>query len=387
MNKNFLRIAACTATITTSFAFGAVPKSSSVESLDAQMKDIRTQTPVDTYGATMRNAAPKVDGSGVFITADALFWKAHVGGTDYAFSDNHPAALPPKKGNNKDISFGWDWGLRAGIGFNTSHGDWDLSAVYTYFNADGSDSYNAGVNSSAVPLKSSSVISTAAGDGALRDFAYCKKAHSQFDFNLNSVDLELKRSYFNSKSVAFTPHIGLKGAWLDLDQTTRYSGGDKIDVAPTDEVLGLEVDNVKVNDGNRFSGIGPRAGFHGRATLGNGFSAFGQFAGSFIWGQFNTRHKEVFSADPDRYKVSVSSSMSQFTPNADMQLGLVYDTYLNKKQQHLTISAGYDLQYYFRVSQSLYPDKVRNALLVFAYDRLAQDVSLHGLTLSAKLDF
>lgn len=385
MKKNLLLISSVMSTI---FASSLIAEAATLDELNTQMEDVRTETPIGSYGAYMTTARPKVDvhGEKIYFAMDAIYWKAAVGSTDYAYSANSPFATKPTKGSNKDISFGFDWGLRVGAGLHIDHGDWDLSGQYTYFQSNARDSYTAGINSSAVPLRAYLGITDVVTG---RDFKFCTKTYSQFSLDMNSGEVILSRNYYNSSKLSFNPHFGLKGAWINLNQVTKYSGGD---TSPPLGGTGLGDDNVKVSDASRFGGVGPKAGFDSKWYLDNGFSVFGNIGASLIWGHVHVNHKERFSHPPVIYpthivegKVGVSSSNSQFVPHADMQLGLVYDTYINEKQQHLSISAGYDLQYYFRINQMLLPDVTK--FIEYGYDKADQDLSMHGLTITAKLDF
>ena len=154
-----LSIAIASLMMTSSAAYAAMDMDSRVSQLEKQMSQVRTENPMGTYGANTASARPDlVDGNGWFFTADVLYWHGKVGGTDYAYSDQDPTAQLPIKGRNKDISFDWDWGLRAGVGYRFEHDGWDLSAQYTLFDSNGSDSTVAGPNSSLVPLRGTSTI-------------------------------------------------------------------------------------------------------------------------------------------------------------------------------------------------------------------------------------
>ncbi len=360
--------------------FAAYGNSKTLEEVTTKMDQVGTVNVSDTFGTYMTNASPNINGADVFVRADALYWKAYVAGTDYAYSDDTSFVIAPVSGRNKDVSFSFDWGLRAGLGMNFDESGWDTSLTYTYFNTGGSHNYTSGAGNTAMQLRAYPDITELETSDS---FQFCEKASSKVDFNINAFDLEFARSYYNSSKLSFRPHFGLKGVWIDLDQGITYAGGQQFGA-----ILGLVNENVKVSDGNRFGGIGPRGGVNSKWYLTNGFSIFGNFAGSFMWGNLKVQHKEKYSRNPDRDKVSITANLKQFTPNLDMQLGLVFDKYLNNNQQHLSIAAGFDAQYYFRVNQMLIVDQMTSSdYPYFSYKRPGKDASLHGLTLSAKLDF
>lgn len=368
--------------VTSSAAFAAIDMDSRVTQLENQMSQVRTETAMGTYGANTATARAEVDGYGWFFTADVLYWHAKVGGTEYAYTDQDPVASLPISGRSKDIDFEWDWGFRVGLGYNFEHDGWDLQAQYTYFDSNGSDSTRPGQNSSVVPLRgSSSITEIAANNNA--PFLYCASGKSQFDFDFQSIDLDLGRAYFISGKLSFRPFWGLKTAWLDLEQIVRYTGGPTV-VDPNGNIisLGLEGSTVHVKDDCDFWGMGPRVGVDSKWHLGNGFSIFGNVAGALLFGYFDVDHKERWSNAVDQ-RIKIHASRHAFSPTVQMQLGLRYDRYIHNNKQHLGIGLGFEANYWWRQNQMLKIDDSQ----VLKYERYSEDVSMHGVTLDFKWDF
>lgn len=356
---------------------------SRVTQLENQMQQVRTETAMGTYGAKTATARPEVDGRGIFFTLDVLYWRANVGGTEFAYSDNDPSGSIPIKGRTKDIDFGWDWGVRAGIGYNFEHDGWDIRLKYTWFEGDGDESTNPGLNSSVIPLRgSSTIVSTVANPN--NRFLFCKSAKAQFDFEYQSLDLELGRAYYTSGKLSFRPFWGLRTAWIDLNQSTKYTGGDPVpfpDPGPGDK-LGLQVNTVSIKDSSNFWGIGPRLGVDSKWYLGYGVSIFGNVTGALLFGHFDVDHREKFSPNLDN-RIKLNADRHAFSPTAQMQLGLRYDTYIHNDKQHLGIGLGYEANYWWRQNQMIKIDDSE----VVKYERYSEDISMHGLTLDIKWDF
>jgi len=288
--------------LASSTAFTHMDMDSRVSQLENQMQQVRTETAMGTYGAQTAIARPEVDGRGWFLTLDILYWHAKVGGTEYAYSDDSPAATLPIKGRTKHIDFKWDWGLRFGLGYNFAHDGWDAHLQYTWYDSSGSNSTRAGLNSSIVPLRGSSqIVATIVPPGTINDeFLFCASAKSQFDFDFSALDLELGRAYFISGKLSFRPHWGLKTAWLDLEQTTRYTGGIPRQNSEDNGALeGLSINTVHIKGECDFWGIGPRAGVDSKWHLGSGFSIFGDVAAALLFGFFDVDHNERWSAVED----------------------------------------------------------------------------------------
>ena len=359
-----------------SIAFAAMDMDSRVAELENKMTQVRTETASGKYGAQTASARAEVDGEGLFITGDILHWQTRVGGTEFAFTDQDTNAMLPIRGRTKDMKFDWDWGLRIGLGYNFQHDRWDIRGQYTWFNTNGSNSTRAGLNSSIIPLKGSSTI-TLQPNQNVPLFLYCTSAKSQYDFNYEALDLELGRAYFISSRLSLRPHWGVKAAWMDQEQIVRYTGGN-----PDATTVGLSGDTVHIKDDCDFWGVGPRLGFDSKWYLGYGFSFFGNLNTALLYGYFDVEHRERYSAYIDN-QIKLDANRHTFSPTAQMQLGLRYDKYIHNNKQHLGIGLGFEVEYWWRQNQML---KVDDSI-VTQYERYAEDVSMHGLTLDFQWDF
>lgn len=337
-----------------------------LQQLEQQMKQVRTETAMGTYGAKTAPARPEVDGNGVFATVDVLYWHAKVGGTEYAYSDADVTGIaPPVQGRLKEVDFDWDWGFRFGLGYNFDHDSWDTYLNYTYFNSADGSRLNVGANGSVIPLRGASSQVTGLTDPC------ATSASSNYDFEFNNLDLELGRNYFVSHSLSFRPFIGVRSSWLELDQGVQYTGGT------------FTANTYHVKDSNDFWGLGPRAGLNSNWFLGNGFSIFGDLSGSLLFGYFQVNHKEWYSLAPLTNKLRINGNMHRFTPNAQMSLGLAYDKYVNNNKQHVGVTLGYEVNYYWRVNQMI----VDNDQAQLQFNRESEDASMYGLTLEVRFDF
>lgn len=355
-------------------AFAGMDMDSRVTQLENQMQQVRTETAMGTYGANTASARPEVDGHGWFFSADVLYWHAKVGGTEFAYTDNDLVGSFPVKGRSKDIDFSWDWGFRFGLGYNFDHDGWDAHLQYTWFDSSGNDSTRAGLNSTVIPLRgSSTIVNNGSGD----QFLFCSSAKSQYDFDYSALDLEIGRAYFVSGDLSFRPHWGLKSAWFDQEQVTRYTGGDA-----NESNLGLGVNTVHIKDDCDFWGLGPRVGVDSKWYLGCGFSIFGNVAGALLFGHFDVDHKEHYSPYQNN-RIKLNANRHAFSPTVQMQLGLHYDKYIHDNKQHIGIGLGFEANYWWRQNQMI---KIDDAT-VLKYERYSEDVSMHGLTIDFKWDF
>jgi len=387
----------------TSVAFGAMSTNERVAQLESKMNCVYMEVvnsdcdpQVITCGAHTAPARPNIKGDcrcggGWFIAVDAIYWHPKAGGTEYAYSDNSPVLLLnglngtgfPVKGRSKDIDFSWDWGFKVALGYNFEHDGWDAMLQYTRLDTSGEDGTRAGMNSTIIPLRGSASITQGDGTGPTPQgvFVFCESAKSEFDFDYDRVDLEMGRNFYVSPKLALRPFIGLVGAWIDLHQKTRYTGGDP-DATSNPDSLGLSVNTVHINDESDFKGLGPKFGIDSKWHLGHKFSILGNISGAFLYGHYDVSHKERYSLLPQN-RISINADMNRFAPNATYELGLAYDTYLNDMKQHLGISVSYEGHYWFRTNQMLKIDD----FAVLKYERYSEDVSLHGITIDVRLDF
>lgn len=345
-----------------------------VSELEKQMKEVRAENAMGNSGVYTAPARADVDGYGFFIWAGPIYQEAHVGGTEFVYTDQDPAATLPIRGRVKDIDFDWDWGFRVGIGANVEHDNWDVNLWYTHFDSSGSKSVDGGFNGSLIPLKSSASIVGACN--GFTEFEYSTIAKSQFDADFNIINLELGRPYFISRDLSFRPHLGLESTWIDLQQVTRYSGGN------------LDVNTVHVKGESDFWGLGPRGGLDSKWFLAKGFNIFGNLAAALLYGRFDVDHREKFSLCQNTNRISLSANTHKFVPTVQVQLGLGWDRYFNDQKQHVGIRLGYDASYFWRANQMIGNEFNRTSTSrAPKMNRTSEDVSMHGLMIDARVTF
>ncbi len=365
-----------------SIGYAAADREVRLNELENQMKQVGTETIIGTYGANTALARPDVEGKDLFLIFDLLFWRAKVGGTGYAYTDSDPLANLPHRGKKKHMEFNWDWGLRFGLGYNFEHDGWDILGRFTWFGTSGSDSTRAGLNSSVIPLRgSASITNDPANPAEQTPFVLCTSAKSMFDFEYDSIDIELGRDAYVTSTIALRPFWGLKSAWLDQKQKTRYTGGG-ITNLPGITILGLLGNTVHIGESCDFWGLGPRTGIDSRWYMGSGLSIFSNISGALLFGYFNVDHKERYSANPAA-RIHLHANRHAFSPTVQFQMGMRYDTYLHNDQHHLTIGIGFEGQYWWRQNQMLKIDNFSE----LKYERYAEDLAFYGITGNVRFDF
>ena len=317
----------------------------------------------------LTSARPECD-NGWYLFADALYWHASVGSTDYAFKqDQNPAiAFHPHKVHS--LNFKWAWGFRAGLGWNMDHDMWDTNLYYTWFHTHNSNAAWIDPPSRILDIIGSSMV--------------LQSSRISWNIHFSMFDWELGRWHYVSEQLALRPHIGIKGGWIN--QTVKQHD-IRVFSNPTP---GLDIDTFK----NNFWGVGPSFGVNTLWVLGSAgtrtqhrFSLFGDCGGALMYGHFRAKHVEKTFNDPTgvfaggftirglNRNLAVAMLQGQF--------GFSWDTDFNQNRNHFTFRLGYELQYWFRQNQLF------KTTLHFddSGTRLSDDLALQGITADFRFDF
>lgn len=351
-----------------------------VEQLEKEMAEVGSINSMDNFGTSFTTAGTN-GSNNLYIFLDPLYWHAKVGGTDYAYTVKVPGAivplnLPPKQGRVKDNTFGWDWGLRVGLGFYFRENNWDLNANYTWFQTHDTDTVRK--NPPAYILAT-----------RLNEIIWMNQAKSTFDVGYNNVNLELGKSYFLSSKISVKPHIGVKSAWIDLDQDIHYYINFVVGQSPFDGTV------FKVRGKSYQWGLGPRFGSNMEWYLGDGFSISGNIAGALLYSYNRGSIHLKPDGNSNNFGELISRKIKQKThsyiPTVQMFLGLIWETFMFENTKHLTLGAGYEVEYYWRANNILHVEDAANVNIFRPHrdhvDCISEDVSFYGLTLKARLDF
>jgi hypothetical protein len=338
---------------------------------DQQMNDQKMTN--QKQMVSLMSARPESD-NGWYIFADALYWHADVGSSDYAWENNVAVGNNPVvSGDVRHLDFKWSWGFRVGVGVNMDHDMWDTNIYYTWFRTQHS-------NSASVPGVNDVQNFVAATPSAYASGKVNWKIH------FNMFDWELGRWQYYSKNLAMRPHVGVKGGWINQHAHYRNS---IINAAGAVTATGT------VRDKNNFWGVGPSGGVNMMWVLGSAgarmdhrFTLFGDFAGALLYGHFDVDHDEkTFSAagvltggnDPDHLDRNLA------VPVLQTQMGFTWDTAFNNNNNHFTMKVGYEFQYWFRQQQFVRPGS--NGTFAQTYTRVSDDLALQGLTIDFRFDF
>ncbi len=257
-------------------------------------------------------------------------------GLDFAILNTNPAAAGPINNTvlngtvcgftGHDNDWGYNFGTRVGFGLNIDHDAWNFDFDWLWVNVTNSNHFDAGTTGTLLPIW---VPSDAVGG----TFTY-RTASGHWQCVVNVVDATMGKPYYISRKVIFNPHLGLRVAQLDQHFGVSYGNS------------GFPGTQVKFQTDNDFIGVGARVGINTDWLLGCGFKLFSNVSTSMLAGWFDTTQKFTIpnSTSTPHNSVDITNSPQAFVPNLEINLGLDWGTYLDKKQYYLDFRAGYEFQ-------------------------------------------
>jgi hypothetical protein len=305
------------------------------------------------------------DGYDIFLYGDLLYWNAHENGLQVAIK-NEDSTTNLSDAKTKSIHGKWNWGFRAGIGYNTAHDGWDLRLTWLRYTDNGHNNGHVGADGAIFPIR--------VHPGELLTFSESATAlHSSWHMRLNQLDLDLGREFFVSKWLTLRPHFGLRTDWIRQSLEADYK--NLITLFGTSRI------DTKVKD--RWWGLGLEGGLDTQWGLGNGWSIFGDVSAAILYGFHQMKYKTEDTSSgmefvdmADRFRVS--------HPILDLEMGLRWDNMFCDDSFHLGLQIGWEHHIYF--SQNQFPLFVSNSSLG-SFVANQGDLTFQGWTFSARFDF
>lgn len=169
---------------------------------------------------------------------DPLYWRA-TETAEWVYSNDRNVLN--QNISYKTINFDYTPGFRVGAGFKEACIDaWDLKIFYTNYYTKAKKSAKG------------NLVSTFLGGKLVQgNNFYFRSGQVNFTINLNMLDLDLSKNWYETDTFMLKPVIGLRGGKINQTIITRFQGPLSI------------VENVK----NNFKGLGPKAGLEGKWTF------------------------------------------------------------------------------------------------------------------------
>lgn len=333
------------------------------ESETIQIPEGKLNNHASLFGDITPSAGPRViNGYGVFLTGDYLYWTANEDNLEFAVSGaniNNASTLsvdvlPTKTGKTYEPHFRFHSGFKAGIGFDFGHDKWDMYINYTWFNSH-SNSKSA-IRNGFEPLVNLVPV------GSATPYALLNAATMKWKLNyFNVFDVELGRNMYISKFLSLRPFFGVKGTWQKQTYKLNYQFTD--------------VPTINSENKNSFWGVGLLAGVNTTWHLAGTWSLFADLALSSLWGVFHVKREDENPFTETSYYNS-KKSFHSIKPVIELGAGIRKEQWFNKDRFHLAVQAGWEQQVWFSQNQFDFYTAPREG-----------DLTLQGFTGKVRFDF
>jgi hypothetical protein len=305
-----------------------------------------------------------------------LWWRGNLS-LPYAVSHTLTTAFDLDTNQKiRNVRMGYDPGFRLGIGYETRHDQWDTALIWTCFNQEGKNS----VRKTDI-MDIHAVWESSQPPGTINSAV----AKATLHLHLQTLDYVLGKSFLWSQPFRFRYFMGIKGATLRVRDHILYDGTSVPDNFPLTE-------HVKV--ANYFRGLGLTNGLETFWNIKGGWGFFGRAELAALWGRFITKQRDRFES-PNTSGLHTPFTLKNRNKLYDVKLnficalGLFWKREFCKKKALLTLSAGYEFNYwpnqillnnFLEVQQN---DQGGSALLF----QQPSDIGFQGYDVRARLDF
>ncbi|MDN3507279.1 MAG: Lpg1974 family pore-forming outer membrane protein [Simkaniaceae bacterium] len=341
----------------------------------------------ENYGANAP-VRPYTCNGDLELTLAGFYWNAHQDGMEYAIKTHSTGSNEERStlidAEYKSPHFGWDFGFKVGLGYNTTCDGWDFGVQWTWYRGKASSHEEAEPSDNTTLL----LLWSDFEEADPGDVLFATDIQSNWQLKLNLVDIALGRMYWNSRQLNLRPHVGLRIASIDQNFHLDQSGGSFNDTPSGNDV------NNEVDIDNLFKGAGARMGLDSLWNVGCGWSIYGDFAFSLLSGRFSVDHDESNREVATPFsKSKVMEIKDTFRSNvlvADLGIGIHYQTLLCDCDYALAVAFGWEQHLFLNqnqmwriVLQEGSADIDKNNI----YHQRRGDLSTNGWTLRVTFDF
>lgn len=272
---------------------------------------------------------------GLYVAVTPFIWQANENGLPIAIETDGSASFFNDQGRNKvrNLSFDWDWGVKVGLGLNTTHDAWDILLEWTTWKTDARRNFSVDASNAAYPSQ---------GHPARTFGTVTRRVESDWEMHYNILDLENGRDFYVSRCMKLRPHAGLRTAWIKQELDIKYE-----DIDQTGNALAPSTRH-DVDKEDRSWGMGIRGGMDIQWTLGCNFSLFSNFAGSLLYQYHSLKNTEysVPSEDERTRIFAVDNFFHMTTSIFDMELGLRFAWISCSECYHLGFDLGWEQHFH-----------------------------------------
>jgi hypothetical protein len=302
------------------------------------------------------------------VAASALFWNILTDAQDIALNtvtDTGPTPATSAR-SFQNTTWGWNWGVKADLGFRLPLDDWDFSIHFAYLQSTKRFHNNllggnvvGTVTDSIYPLTG---VLESLSYNALYGITTTPTALSftsftqQNSFNYYDGTLVLSREFFISKRLSLNPIAGVKGSYFRQSSNVNFN---------TTTVSG----SLSVK--NNYWGVGPQLGSGLRFGFTKNFSLDCQLDGALLWGKIINKENYVQSTVN-----TYGANKYQLVPNFNILAGFVYDANFSHNTKNMAVNLSYESRYFFN-----------NISTVDAVSRHKGSTSMQGVNLGLTFSY
>lgn len=293
--------------------------------------------------------------SGFFAQAALLYLQAEEEGLTYAIKSSSPSRI---NGKAENLIFDWDFGFNVGLGYRIPHDRWQLLLQFTSLQT------HCDAEKSGHVFFPSWVIS----DPSL--YATYVKAH--WRLHLGLIDLLLIKPWLPTKTLTFTPQMGIRWGSARQKFNLNYRGGN----FPDDE-------GVVIRMKNKYEGLGPYFGLVNEFAMGKGFTLFAQGNVSVLYGEFYLHQDEDTPGIKEKF-LGLHSIFRSCSPVLEGTAGIRWQRYFDCSLKRLTLDLAWDQYLFFSQNQLVrFVDNTQHGIVVGNQG----DLSVAGARFNFALDF
>jgi len=300
------------------------------------------------------------DGVDLWIQAEALYMHATEDCLAYGLKNDTPVAAGTTAvdGRTKNVDYSWNWGFRAGIGYNLPHDGWDMLLNWTWFQASESKTEKPAAPETVLPTQLAAQVGTLS----------FPSSKGRATLHMNLLDWEMGREFFVSKWLTLRPFMGARAAWLNRNFRFSYSNSSY---------------KAAGHDHNRFRAGGLRGGLDTQWGLGSGWSFFGDLALSLLYGK-QRLHSHQDDSTGKRIEHN-HNAWSAVRPMLDLAFGLRWDHLFGCNDAYrFRIQLGWEQTSLLGFEKDM---NFVNAALPGKYAYNSGDLAVSGVSLQMRFDF
>lgn len=322
--------------------------------------------------------------SDFYFHADYLAMQPKMDGLEYAVTNTtgttSGAGFPLNGGevlgfSTDNHSWHWGSGFRVGLGFYLNHDAWTVDLNWMWFKKSQEASSSAMNTETMIPLW---IVPGANSVAPITN----NTASARWHLSMNVFDLSIGKPYHVSRYFIMSPFFGVRAAWFDQHYRARYGG--------LYGAGGVGQNGAEMDGKNDYWGVGTRAGMNTEWLLGGGWELLANLSFSLLFSKFDVRQEMALGT----LSYDISHDYYQNIPNMEMQLGVGWGTYLNRRQHHLAFQLMYEFEDWFsqnRMRRFFHGDGVdalASGSFTSANDTISRgDLTLNGVSFKVLFDF